>query len=93
MPCALFDYERQIGEAFATEEAEPKGIGVNGVAPGPIWTPLQVSGGATMETLEKFGSQTVFERPGQPAELASIYKQLAAADASFATGRRGHRPT
>ena len=46
-----------------------------------------------MEKLEKFGSQTVFERPGQPAELASIYEQLAAADASFATGRRGHRPT
>ena len=52
MPCALFDYERQIGEAFATEEAEPKGIGVNGVAPGPIWTPLQVSGVATMEKLK-----------------------------------------
>jgi Enoyl-(Acyl carrier protein) reductase len=93
MPCALFDYERQIGEAFATKEAEPKGIGVNSVAPVPIWTPLQVSSGATMEKLEKFGSQTVFERPGQPAELASIYEQLAAADASFATGRRGHRPT
>jgi NAD(P)-dependent dehydrogenase (short-subunit alcohol dehydrogenase family) len=64
-----------------------KGIRVNGVAPGPIWTPLQVSGGASMEKLEKFGSQTVFKRPGQPAELASIYVQLAAADASFATGQ------
>jgi NAD(P)-dependent dehydrogenase (short-subunit alcohol dehydrogenase family) len=39
-----------------------------------------------MEKLEKFGSQTVFKRPGQPAELASIYVQLAAADASFTTG-------
>ncbi len=64
-----------------------KGIRVNGVAPGPIWTPLQVSGGASMEKLEKFGSQTSFGRPGQPAELGSIYVQLAAADASFATGQ------
>lgn len=64
-----------------------KGIRVNGVAPGPIWTPLQVSGGASMEKLEMFGSQTSFGRPGQPAELASIYVQLAAADASSPRGR------
>lgn len=65
----------------------PKGIRVNAVAPGPIWTPLQVSGGATMEKLENFGSHTPLGRPGQPAELASIYVQLAAEDASFATGQ------
>jgi NAD(P)-dependent dehydrogenase (short-subunit alcohol dehydrogenase family) len=65
----------------------PKGIRVNGVAPGPIWTPLQVAGGATMEKLEKFGGVTPLGRPGQPAELASIYVQLAAADASYATGQ------
>lgn len=65
----------------------PKGIRVNGVAPGPIWTPLQVSGGATMEKLENFGGDTPLGRPGQPAELASIYVQLAAADASYATGQ------
>jgi NAD(P)-dependent dehydrogenase (short-subunit alcohol dehydrogenase family) len=65
----------------------PKGIRVNGVAPGPIWTPLQVSGGATQEKLIKFGSDTPLGRPGQPAELASIYVQLAAADASYATGQ------
>jgi NAD(P)-dependent dehydrogenase (short-subunit alcohol dehydrogenase family) len=65
----------------------PKGIRVNAVAPGPIWTPLQVSGGASMEKLEKFGGQTPLARPGQPAELASIYVQLAAADASYATGQ------
>ncbi len=65
----------------------PKGIRVNAVAPGPIWTPLQVSGGATMEKLEKFGGQTPLGRPGQPAELASIYVQLAAADASYANGQ------
>jgi NAD(P)-dependent dehydrogenase (short-subunit alcohol dehydrogenase family) len=63
-----------------------RGIRVNGVAPGPVWTPLQVSGGASMEKLEQIGSQTVFKRPGQPAELASIYVQLAAEAASCATG-------
>lgn len=65
----------------------PKGIRVNGVAPGPIWTPLQVSGGATMEKLVKFGGDTPLGRPGQPVELASIYVQLAASDASYATGQ------
>jgi NAD(P)-dependent dehydrogenase (short-subunit alcohol dehydrogenase family) len=65
----------------------PKGIRVNGVAPGPIWTPLQVSGGATMEKLKQFGGDTPMGRPGQPAELASIYVQLAAADASYANGQ------
>jgi NAD(P)-dependent dehydrogenase (short-subunit alcohol dehydrogenase family) len=65
----------------------PKGIRVNGVAPGPVWTALQVSGGATQEKLQKFGGTTPLGRPGQPAELASIYVQLAANDASFATGQ------
>jgi NAD(P)-dependent dehydrogenase (short-subunit alcohol dehydrogenase family) len=63
-----------------------RGIRVNGVAPGPIWTPLQVSGGASPQKQKSFGSTTVLGRPGQPAELASIYVQLAASDASFATG-------
>ncbi|MGN6269180.1 MAG: SDR family oxidoreductase [Sphingomonas sp.] len=65
----------------------PKGIRVNGVAPGPIWTPLQISGGQTMEKVEKFGGNTPLGRPGQPAELASIYVQLAARDASYANGQ------
>lgn len=73
-------------KSLAKQLAE-KGIRVNGVAPGPIWTPLQVSGGATMEKLEQFGGQTPLGRPGQPAELASIYVQLAANDASYATGQ------
>ena len=64
-----------------------RGIRVNGVAPGPIWTPLQVSGGASQEKLEKFGGNTPLGRPGQLAELASIYVQLAAEDASYATGQ------
>jgi NAD(P)-dependent dehydrogenase (short-subunit alcohol dehydrogenase family) len=48
---------------------------------------LQVSGGTTQEKLMSFGGQTPFKRPGQPAELASIYVQLAANDASYATGQ------
>ena len=79
---ATMNYVKSLAKQLAS-----KGIRVNGVAPGPIWTPLQVSGGASMEKLEKFGSQTAFKRPGQPAELASIYVQLAAADASYATGQ------
>ena len=65
----------------------PKGIRVNGVAPGPIWTALQISGGAQPEKQQMFGSWTMLGRPGQPVELASIFVQLAAADASFATGQ------
>jgi len=73
-------------KSLAKQLAE-KGIRVNGVAPGPIWTPLQVSGGATQDKLVSFGGQTPLKRPGQPAELASIYVQLAANDGSYATGQ------
>src|SRR3954454_24446717 len=88
----LYDYAQTKAATMnfvksLAKQLGPKGIRVNGVAPGPIWTPLQVSGGASMEKLEKFGGQTVFKRPGQPAELASIYVQLASADATFATGQ------
>jgi NAD(P)-dependent dehydrogenase (short-subunit alcohol dehydrogenase family) len=79
---ATTNYVRSLAKQLAA-----KGIRVNGVAPGPIWTPLQVSGGATQEKLKKFGGQTPLGRPGQPAELASIYVQLAANDASYATGQ------
>jgi NAD(P)-dependent dehydrogenase (short-subunit alcohol dehydrogenase family) len=65
----------------------PKGIRVNGVAPGPVWTALQVSGGTTADKQQTFGGWTMLGRPGMPAELASIYVQLAAPDASFATGQ------
>jgi NAD(P)-dependent dehydrogenase (short-subunit alcohol dehydrogenase family) len=64
-----------------------KGIRVNGVAPGPVWTPLQVSGGAQPEKQQKFGSQTPFGRAGMPGELAGIYVLLADNQASFATGQ------
>ena len=88
----LYDYAQTKAATMnyvksLAKQLGPKGIRVNGVAPGPIWTPLQVSGGATMEKLEKFGGQTPLGRPGQPVELASIYVQLAAEDASYATGQ------
>lgn len=88
----LVDYAmtKAAGMSFTKSMAKqlgPKGIRVNGVAPGPIWTPLQVAGGATMEKLEQFGGKTPMGRPGQPAELASIYVQLADPTASYATGQ------
>jgi NAD(P)-dependent dehydrogenase (short-subunit alcohol dehydrogenase family) len=79
---ATMNYVKSLAKQLA-----PKGIRVNAVAPGPIWTPLQVSGGATQEKLETFGAQTPLGRAGQPAEFGSIYVQLAASDASFATGQ------
>ena len=87
----LYDYAQTKAATMnyvksLAKQLGPKGIRVNGVAPGPVWTPLQISGGAPEEKYEKFGSTTVLKRPGQPAELASIYVQLAADDASFATG-------
>jgi NAD(P)-dependent dehydrogenase (short-subunit alcohol dehydrogenase family) len=63
-----------------------KGIRVNGVAPGPIWTPLQISGGATQGKVVTFGATAPLGRPGQPAELAGIYVRLAEDDGSYTTG-------
>jgi len=88
----LYDYAQTKAATMnyvksLAKQLGPKGIRVNAVAPGPIWTPLQVSGGASLEKLEKFGGQTPLGRPGQPAELGSIYVQLAAADASYANGQ------
>jgi len=88
----LYDYAQTKAATMnyvksLAKQLGPKGIRVNGVAPGPVWTPLQVSGGASQEKLEQFGGQTPLGRPGQPAELGSIYVQLAAEDASFATGQ------
>jgi len=88
----LYDYAQTKAATMnfvksLAKQLGPKGIRVNGVAPGPIWTPLQPSGGATAEKLKTFGENTALGRPGQPVELASIYVQLAAGDASFATGQ------
>ena len=87
----LYDYAQTKAATMnyvksLAKQLGPRGIRVNGVAPGPIWTPLQISGGASEQKYQTFGSTTFLGRPGQPAELASIYVQLAAADASFATG-------
>jgi NAD(P)-dependent dehydrogenase (short-subunit alcohol dehydrogenase family) len=79
---ATTNYVRSLAKQLAS-----RGIRVNGVAPGPIWTPLQVSGGATMEKLEQFGGQTPLGRPGQPGELAGIYVLLAESGGSYATGQ------
>lgn len=79
---ATTNFVRSLGKQLA-----PKGIRVNGVAPGPIWTPLQVSGGASMDKLESFGGKTPLGRPGQPGELAGIYVLLASSENSYATGQ------
>jgi NAD(P)-dependent dehydrogenase (short-subunit alcohol dehydrogenase family) len=62
-----------------------KGIRVNAVAPGPIWTPIQVSGGQSDEKLKDFGEKTLFGRPGQPAEVAPAFVFLASQESSFIT--------
>ncbi len=63
-----------------------KGIRVNAVAPGPVWTPLQSSGGQPRAKIPEFGSEVPMKRPGQPAELAPIYVLLASQESSFVTG-------
>ena len=62
-----------------------KGIRVNAVAPGPIWTPLQPSHGQPQEKLVEFGADTPLKRPGQPAELAPAYVFLASQESSYIT--------
>ena len=62
-----------------------KGIRVNAVLPGPIWTPFIVTG-MEAEQVKTFGSQSPMGRPGQPAELAGAYVYLASDDASYTTG-------
>ncbi|HTL61678.1 MAG TPA: SDR family oxidoreductase [Nitrospira sp.] len=64
-----------------------RGIRVNAVAPGPFWTPLQVSGGQPPSALQTFGKHAPIGRPGQPAELAGVYVLLASNDSSYATGQ------
>ena len=64
-----------------------KGIRVNGVAPGPFWTPLQICGGDPQSKVVTFGSTVPMGRPGEPAELAPIYVLLASTEASYITGQ------
>ena len=63
-----------------------QGVRVNAVAPGPIWTALQPSGGQTQEKVQHFGESAPLGRPGQPVELAPVYVLLASQEASFITG-------
>jgi len=78
---ATMNYVKSLAKQFGA-----KGIRVCGVAPGPVWTPLQVSGGASMEKLQQFGSTAALKRPGQPVELAGIFVRLAEDDSSYTTG-------
>ena len=87
----LYDYAQTKAATMnyvksLAKQLGPKGIRVNGVAPGPIWTPLQVSGGATEGKVVTFGATAPLGRPGQPVELAGIYVRLAEDDGSYTTG-------
>lgn len=72
--------------SLAKQLAE-KGIRVNGVAPGPIWTPLQLDQGQPKEKLPVFGQDSLMGRAGQPVELAPVYVFLASNEASFVTAQ------
>jgi len=77
---AIIAFTRALAKQIAS-----KGIRVNSVAPGPIWTPLQISGGQQQEKLPKFGQNTPMERAGQPVELAGVYVFLASQESSYVT--------
>jgi len=88
----LLDYSSTTGaittftKSLATMLAK-KGIRVNGVAPGPIWTPLIVS---SFKHVEKFGKDTPMGRAGQPSEVGPAYVFLASSDSSYITGQFIH---
>ncbi|MEN2787936.1 SDR family oxidoreductase [Sphingomonas qilianensis] len=87
----LLDYATTKGaiEIFTkglAKQLAKKGIRVNAVAPGPVWTPLQVAGGQLPGKLGEFGQDTPLGRAGQPAELASLYVTLADPGTSFTSG-------
>lgn len=69
-----------------SQQLAPRGIRVNAVAPGPIWTPLQVSDGQEKADLPVFGHSTPLGRAGQPTELAPAYVFLASNDSTYITG-------
>jgi NAD(P)-dependent dehydrogenase (short-subunit alcohol dehydrogenase family) len=68
------------------KQVAKQGIRVNMVAPGPVWTPLQVAGGQLPGKLGEFGQDTPLGRAGQPAELGALYVTLADPANSFTTG-------
>ena len=67
-----------------------KGIRVNAVAPGPIWTPLNPFGGASKEKIKDFGKNTPMGRPGQPNEVAPAFLFLACEDSRYMSGQVLH---
>jgi hypothetical protein len=79
---AIANFTASLGQLLAD-----KGIRVNSVAPGPIWTPL-IPSTMPAEQVETFGQDTPMGRPGQPAELAPVYVFLASNDSSYVTGAR-----
>jgi len=91
----LMDYAATKGaisnftKSLASQAAK-RGIRVNAVAPGPIWTPLQPSDGQPIEALPEFGHDTWLGRAGQPVEVAPAYVFLASDDASYVVGSTVH---
>jgi NAD(P)-dependent dehydrogenase (short-subunit alcohol dehydrogenase family) len=69
------------------KQVGPRGVRVNAVAPGPFWTPLQVTGGQLPDKVVKFGQDTPLGRPGQPVEIAPVYVSLASGDETYTTGQ------
>lgn len=81
---AIVSFTRAMARSLVS-----KGIRVNAVAPGPIWTPLQPAS-QSAENIPTFGSNTPMKRAGQPVELAPTYVYLASDDSSFVTGQVLH---
>jgi NAD(P)-dependent dehydrogenase (short-subunit alcohol dehydrogenase family) len=91
----LLDYSSTKGAIVAFTRSLAKnlvrdGIRVNAVAPGPVWTPLNPSGGQPPEEIKDFGKDTPMGRPGQPNEVAPCFLFLACDDSSYMTGQVLH---
>jgi len=89
---SLVDYastkaaEKAFVQALGAQWVSSKGVRVNAVAPGPVWTPLQPSGGQPQDAVREFGKQVPLARPAQPAELAPVYVFLASQESSYVAG-------
>jgi NAD(P)-dependent dehydrogenase (short-subunit alcohol dehydrogenase family) len=78
--------EKAFVQALGGQWIESKGVRVNAVAPGPVWTVLQPSGGQPQEAVKTFGEQVPLKRPAQPAELAPAYVFLTSQESSYVIG-------